>query len=139
VRDALGPYLAVYLLTEQRWDEASIGFAMSIATIAGTAAQTPAGALVDATTAKRGLMIAAALLVTGASLIVPWLSSARNRRCVVHSRCRLHCRTRRLQRRVSYARWNSCVGLAFYLLAMPETQDMAHNTRAGSAQRVAAE
>ena len=108
MRDALGPYLAVYLLTEQRWDEASIGFAMSIATIAGIAAQTPAGALVDATTAKRGLMIAAALLVTGASLIVPWLSSARNRRCVVHSRCRLHCRTRRLQRRVSYARWNSC-------------------------------
>jgi len=33
----------------------------------------------------------------------------------------------------------AAVGLAFYLLAMPETQDMAHNTRAGSAQRVAAE
>lgn len=72
VRDALGPYLAVYLLTERR---SSIGFAMSIATIADIAAQTPAGALVDATTAKRGPMIAAALLITGASLIVPWLSS----------------------------------------------------------------
>ena len=33
--------------------------------------------------------------------------STRNRRCVVDSRCRLHCCTRRLQRRVSYARWNS--------------------------------
>ena len=33
----------------------------------------------------------------------------------------------------------AAVGLAFYLLAMPETQDLAHNTRAGSAQRVAAE
>jgi MFS family permease len=75
VRDALGPYLAVYLLTERNWDEASIGFIMSIATIAGIAAQTPAGALVDATRAKRSLMIAAALLVTGASLVVPWLSS----------------------------------------------------------------
>jgi MFS family permease len=75
VRDALGPYLAVYLLTERNWDEASIGVIMSIATIAGIAAQTPAGALVDATRAKRALMIAAALLVTGASLIVPWLSS----------------------------------------------------------------
>jgi len=41
VRDALGPYLAVYLLTERRWDEASIGFAMSIATIAGIAARRP--------------------------------------------------------------------------------------------------
>ena len=67
VRDALGPYLAVYLhlavylLTERQWDEESIGFVMSVATIAGIAAQTPAGALVDATTAKRGLMAAAAL------------------------------------------------------------------------------
>jgi MFS family permease len=75
VRDALGPYLAVYLLTERGWDEASIGFIMSIATIAGLAVQTPAGALVDATRAKRALMIAAALLITGASLIVPWFSS----------------------------------------------------------------
>ena len=31
VRDGLGPYLAIYLLTEQKWDEASIGLVMSIA------------------------------------------------------------------------------------------------------------
>jgi hypothetical protein len=31
VRDGLGPYLAVYLLTEQHWDEAHIGVVMSIA------------------------------------------------------------------------------------------------------------
>ena len=42
VRDGLGPYLAVYLLTEQKWDEARIGLVMSIATIAGIVAQTPA-------------------------------------------------------------------------------------------------
>ena len=35
VRDGLGPYLAIYLLTVQRWDEASIGVVMSIATLAG--------------------------------------------------------------------------------------------------------
>ena len=75
VRDALGPYLAIYLLTERKWDAASIGVVMSIATIAGIVAQTPAGALVDATTAKRAVMIAAAVLVTAASLILPWLSS----------------------------------------------------------------
>lgn len=75
VRDALGPYLAVYLLTERQWDEASIGVVMSIATIAGILAQTPAGALVDATRAKRAVMVAAAALVTVASLLVPWLSS----------------------------------------------------------------
>jgi MFS family permease len=75
VRDALGPYLAVYLLTERQWDAASIGGVMSVATIAGLLAQTPSGALVDATRAKRALMVCAAVLVTAASLIVPWLSS----------------------------------------------------------------
>ena len=33
----------------------------------------------------------------------------------------------------------AAVGLVFYLLAMPETQDLAHNTRAGTVERVAAE
>jgi MFS family permease len=75
VRDGLGPYLAIYLLIEQTWDEASIGIVMSIAAAAGILAQTPAGALVDAIRAKRGLMIGAALAVTGASLLLPWLSS----------------------------------------------------------------
>jgi predicted MFS family arabinose efflux permease len=71
VRDGLGPYLAVYLLTEQKWDEASIGVVMSIATIAGILAQTPAGALVDATRAKRLVMVLAAIVVTVASLLLP--------------------------------------------------------------------
>jgi len=71
VRQGLGPYLAIYLLTEQTWDEASIGIVMSIATIAGILAQTPAGALVDATRAKRLLMVAAALIVMAASLSLP--------------------------------------------------------------------
>jgi MFS family permease len=75
VRDALGPYLAVYLLTEREWDAASIGVVMSIATVAGILAQTPAGALVDATRAKRAVMVSSAVLVTVASLIVPWLSA----------------------------------------------------------------
>jgi MFS family permease len=75
VRDALGPYLAIYLLTERKWDEASIGIVMSIATLAGIIAQTPAGALVDATRAKRMLMMGAAVLVTVASLLLPRLTA----------------------------------------------------------------
>jgi MFS family permease len=71
VRDALGPYLAIYLLTEQKWDEARIGLVMSIATFAGILAQTPAGALVDATKAKRLMMAVAAVIVTAASLLLP--------------------------------------------------------------------
>ena len=75
VRDGLGPYLAVYLLTEQHWDEARIGLVMSIATVAGIVAQTPAGALVDATRAKRTVMAVAAILVTLASLSLPLFPS----------------------------------------------------------------
>jgi MFS family permease len=72
VRQGLGPYLAIYLLTEQKWDEAHIGIVMSVATIAGILAQTPAGAMVDATSAKRLVMAGAALIVMAASLSLPW-------------------------------------------------------------------
>lgn len=44
---------------------------MSIATIAGIVAQTPAGALIDATRAKRLAMVIAAIMVTLASLSLP--------------------------------------------------------------------
>ena len=71
VRQGLGPYLAVYLLTEQKWDEAHIGVVMSVAAIVGILAQTPAGALVDATRAKRHVMAGAALVVMAASLMLP--------------------------------------------------------------------
>ena len=74
VRDGLGPYLAIYLLTIQKWDEASIGVVMSIATAAGIVAQTPAGGLIDATRAKRAVMAAAAIAVTAASLLLPLFS-----------------------------------------------------------------
>ena len=71
VRDGLGPYLSIYLLTEQKWDQASIGVVMSVAALAGLIAQTPAGALIDRSTAKRALMVAAAIVVTAACLVLP--------------------------------------------------------------------
>jgi MFS family permease len=73
VRDGLGPYLAIYLLTEQKWDQARIGVVMSVAALAGIIAQTPAGALIDRSKAKRGLMVAAAMVVTSACLALPLL------------------------------------------------------------------
>ena len=73
VRDGLGPYLAVYLLTVQHWNEAAIGVVMSVGGVAGLLAQTPAGALVDAHARKRLVVIAAAVLVTLGSLALPLL------------------------------------------------------------------
>lgn len=73
VRDGLGPYLAIYLLSVQHWDEASIGMVMSVGGIAGLLAQTPAGALVDGASAKRAILVAAAIVVTVGSLALPWM------------------------------------------------------------------
>lgn len=75
VRDGLGPYLSIYLLTVQKWDAASIGIVMSIAAIAGIVAQTPIGALIDASRAKRLLIVVGAVAVTLASLLLPFLRS----------------------------------------------------------------
>jgi len=75
VRGGLGPYLAIYLLTVQSWNEAEIGVVMSISAIAGLLAETPGGALIDAIRAKRALVVLAALLVTAGSLLLPFLST----------------------------------------------------------------
>jgi len=67
VRDALAAHLTVHLPIEQKWDEGRIGIVMLIATATGIVAPTPAGALVDATRAKRWVMVFAAMIVTMAS------------------------------------------------------------------------
>jgi len=71
VRDGLGPYLSIYLLVTSNWDQASIGFVMAVGGIAAIVAQTPMGALVDRTTAKRALVITGAVLVTASALAMP--------------------------------------------------------------------
>ncbi|MFT8243235.1 MFS transporter [Roseomonas sp. BN140053] len=78
VRDGLGPYLAIYLLAvrgpNQGWNEATIGLVVSLAGIVGLLAQTPAGALIDRSRNKRGIVIAAALAVTASCLALPFIS-----------------------------------------------------------------
>ncbi|MFD2570598.1 MFS transporter [Spirosoma soli] len=69
VRDGLGPYLSIYLLTAQHWSAQNIGLAMSIMGISTVVAQTPAGALVDRTSRKRLYSILASLLIASASLL----------------------------------------------------------------------
>jgi MFS family permease len=71
VRDGLGPYLSIYLLLTHHWDQASIGFVMGVGGIAAIVAQTPVGALVDRTSAKRALVIAGAVTVTAGALAMP--------------------------------------------------------------------
>ncbi len=71
VRDGLGPYLSIYLLLTHHWDQASIGFVMAVGGVAAIVAQTPIGAWVDGTTAKRALVIGGAVLVSAGALAMP--------------------------------------------------------------------
>ena len=77
VRDGLGPYLAIYLVSVRGpvhgWNEASAGVVMTIAGIAGLIANAPAGALIDRVHAKRAVLVAAAVAVTLASASLPFV------------------------------------------------------------------
>lgn len=73
VRDGLGPYLAIYLLTMQHWDEQRIGLVMTVMGVATMLCQVPAGALIDATRRKRELIALAAACVALACLVMPLL------------------------------------------------------------------
>ena len=63
VRDGLGPYLAIYLLSVHKWQAGDIGLVMALGGLAGLAAQIPAGALVDWVRDKRLLIVIASVLV----------------------------------------------------------------------------
>src|SRR5271165_326198 len=70
VRGALGPYLIVFLVTEQHWGQASVGLVTTIGGLLGLAGQIPIGMAIDATRAKRALVVAAiAILAVGATVI----------------------------------------------------------------------
>jgi MFS family permease len=63
VQTGVGPYLAIYLLASLHWTLGQIGIAMGAQGMATVLAQTPVGALVDATPRKRALMAAAAIAI----------------------------------------------------------------------------
>ena len=69
VQSGVGPFLAIYL-AGYRWNEESVGLALTIGEIAGILTQTPAGWLVDFLRSKRALVgVAVAALAAGALLI----------------------------------------------------------------------
>ncbi|HEX4328929.1 MAG TPA: MFS transporter [Burkholderiales bacterium] len=66
---SVGPFLAVYLAA-QGWNELHVGIALTIIGVAAIASQTPAGALVDRTRSKRGLVAAATVLTALSALAI---------------------------------------------------------------------
>jgi predicted MFS family arabinose efflux permease len=75
VRGALGPYLNVFLVTQQHWSQSQVGVVTTISGLLGLAVQTPIGAAIDETPAKGGaIVLALAVLGIGAVIIFAWPS-----------------------------------------------------------------
>jgi MFS family permease len=75
VRGALGPYLNVFLVTQQHWSQSQVGVVTTISGLLGLIVQTPIGAAIDETRAKRGaIVLALAVLGAGAVVIFSWPS-----------------------------------------------------------------
>jgi MFS family permease len=70
VRGALGPYLNVFLVTEQGWSQSAVGLVTMIGGLIGLMAQTPAGAAIDTTPAKRGIVVLALAVLACGALVV---------------------------------------------------------------------
>jgi MFS family permease len=70
VNGALGPYLNVFLVTQQHWSQSQVGLVTTISGLLGLSLQTPIGAAIDETHAKRGLVVLAlVVLAIGATAI----------------------------------------------------------------------
>ena len=63
VKDGVGPFLAIFLLSSAHWDPRQIGVALTVAGVTTVLARGPAGALVDAVRWKRALIAAGAVVV----------------------------------------------------------------------------
>ena len=70
VRGALGPYLNVFLITQQHWSQTEVGWVTTISGLFGLAAQTPAGAAIDTTHRKRGAVVLALLVLAVGALVI---------------------------------------------------------------------
>jgi MFS family permease len=70
VKDGLGPFLAIFLMSSQHWDAGRIGVMLTIAGVATVLARGPAGAVVDAVHWKRTLIAIGALVVAIAAAVM---------------------------------------------------------------------
>ncbi|MGD0185607.1 MAG: MFS transporter [Roseiarcus sp.] len=73
VRGAIGPYLNVFLVTQQHWSQSEVGLVTTVGGLIGLAVQTPIGAAIDEAHAKRGIVVLAlAVLAITATVIFTW-------------------------------------------------------------------
>ena len=57
VRNLFGPFVNVFLVTDQHWSQTDVGLVTTASGLLGIAFQTPIGAAIDVTRAKRGVIV----------------------------------------------------------------------------------
>jgi MFS family permease len=72
VQTGVGPFLAIYL-AGYRWNEESVGLALTVGGIAGILMQTPAGALIDRLRSKRALIAAGTVALAAGALLIAFV------------------------------------------------------------------
>src|ERR1700678_741582 len=72
VQTGVGPFLAIYL-AGYKWNEQSVGIALTVGGIAGILTQTPAGALVDRLRSKRTLIAAGIVALAAGALLIAFV------------------------------------------------------------------
>jgi MFS family permease len=70
VRGTFGPYLNVFMVTQQHWSQAKVGLVTTIGRLLGLSVRTPIGAAIEETRSKRGaIVLALAVLALGGIVI----------------------------------------------------------------------
>jgi MFS family permease len=75
VRGAFGPYLGVFLVTQQQWNQAAVGLVATVGGLAGLAVHAPWGALIDAARCKRALIVTGLTVLALGAMAVAWWPS----------------------------------------------------------------
>lgn len=70
VRGGLGSFVSVFLLTEAHWTAVQIGAVLTVSGLLGITLHTPMGALIDATRAKRALLVAGVVLLAACAIAI---------------------------------------------------------------------
>jgi hypothetical protein len=75
VRGGLGPYVVVFLTTDQGWTPTMAGVVSTAGGWLGLATQTPIGAWLDRANRKRAGMLWALLALSGGAIVIAWFPS----------------------------------------------------------------
>ncbi len=70
VRNLFGPFINVYLVTGRHWTQTDVGLITTGSGLLGIALQTPIGAAIDVTRAKRAVIVATMAAMTFSALII---------------------------------------------------------------------